>query len=102
MINSAYGKITENLRKRISDKIVSNGKNILKHFSKPTFISRKIFDKNYATIHEIKPVLKLNKPINFGFTVLAEMLFTDTDSLTYEIKLEDVYEEFLNTNICLI
>ena len=24
----------------------------------------------------------------------AEMLFTDTDGLTYEIKLEDVYEEF--------
>ena len=24
----------------------------------------------------------------------AELLFTDTDSLTYEIKLEDVYEEF--------
>ena len=23
------------------------------------------------------------------------MLFTDTDSLTYEIKLEDVYEEFV-------
>ena len=24
----------------------------------------------------------------------AELLFIDTDSLTYEIKLEDVYEEF--------
>ena len=23
----------------------------------------------------------------------AELLFTDTDSLTYEIKLKDVYEE---------
>ena len=31
----------------------------------------------------------------------AEFLFTDTDSLTYEIKSEDVYEEFLSTNICL-
>ena len=56
----------------------------------------------------------LNKPIYVGFTVLelskwlmydfhynfikkhfdAELLFTDTDSLTYEIKSEDVYEEF--------
>ena len=25
----------------------------------------------------------------------AELLFTDTDSLTYEIKSKDVYEEFL-------
>ena len=32
----------------------------------------------------------------------AELLFTDTDTLTYEIKSEDVYEEFLSTNICLI
>ena len=24
----------------------------------------------------------------------AELIFTDTDSLTYEIKWEDVYEEF--------
>ena len=32
----------------------------------------------------------------------AELLFTDTDRLTYEIKSEDVYEEFLSTNICLI
>ena len=31
----------------------------------------------------------------------AELLFTDTDSFTYEIKSEAVYEEFLRTNICL-
>ena len=56
----------------------------------------------------------LNKPIYIGFTVLelskwlmydfhynfikkkfdAELLFTDTDSLTYEIKSENFYEEF--------
>ena len=43
---------------------------ILKHTSKRTFISSKIFDKNYAATHEIKPVLTLNKPIYVGFTVL--------------------------------
>ena len=104
----------ENLRKGISVKIVNNEKDFLKHVSKPTFISRKIFDKNYAAIHEIKPVLTLNKPIYVGFTVLelskwllydfhynfikkhfdAELLFTDTDSLTYGIKSEDAYENF--------
>ena len=30
------------------------------------------------------------------------MLFTDTDSLTYEIKSENVYEDFLSGKICLI
>ena len=62
MINSVYGKTMENLRKRINVRVVSNEKDYLKHVSKPTLISRKIFDKNYAAIHEIKQV--------FGFTVL--------------------------------
>ena len=31
----------------------------------------------------------------------AELLFADTDSLTYEIKSENVYEEFLSGKICL-
>ena len=86
----------------------------LKYTSTPTHITHKIFGKSYAAIHEIKPGLTFNKPISAGFTVLelsnwlmydfhyrfikkhfdAELLFTDTDSLTYEIKSEDVYEEF--------
>ena len=70
MINSLYGKTMENLRKRISVKIVNNEKDFLKHVSKPTFISTKISDKNHAAIHEIKLVLTLNKPIFVGFTVL--------------------------------
>ena len=31
----------------------------------------------------------------------AELLFTDTDRLTYEIKSENVYEKFLSGKICL-
>ena len=115
MINSVYGKTMENFRKRINVRLVNNEQDFLNYTSKPTHINHKIFDKNYAAIHEIKPVLILNKPIYVGFIVLdlskwkmydfhynfikknfdAELLFTDTDSLTYEIKSEDVYEEFL-------
>ena len=56
MINSVYGKTMENLRKTVSVKIMNNEKHYLKHVSKPTFISREIFDKHYAAIHEIKPI----------------------------------------------
>ena len=49
---------------------MTNEKDFLKYTSRPTHISHKIFDKNYAAIHEIKPVLILNKPIYVGFTVL--------------------------------
>ena len=101
-------------KKRINVRLVNNEKDFLKYTSRPTHITHKIFGKNYAAIHEIKPVLTLNKPIYVGFTVLelnkwlmhdfhynfikkhfdAELLFNNTDSLTYEIKLKDVYEEF--------
>ena len=63
----------------------------------------------------------LNKPIHVGFTVPelskylmydfhytftkkkfdTDLLFTNTNILTYEIKLKDVYEENININTCL-
>ena len=113
-INSVYAKTMENLRERISVQLVKNAEDFLKYSSRPTYITHKVFDKNYADNQEIKPVLILNKPIYVGFTVLelrkwlmydfhynftknhvdAKLLFTDTDGLTYGIKSEDVYEEF--------
>ena len=114
MINSVYGKTMENLRKRINLRFVNNKKDFLKYTSRPTYVNHKLFNKSFAAIHEVKPVLILNKPIYVGFTVLdlskwlmydfhynfikknfnADLLLTDTDSLTYEIKSENVYKEF--------
>ena len=111
----------ENLRKRINVRLVNNETGFLKYTNKPTRITHKIFGKNYAANHEIKPVLTLNKPIYVGFTVLelskwliydfhynfikkqidAELLFTDIDCLTYEIKSEGVMKNVLRANICL-
>ena len=70
MNNSAYGKTVENVRKRINIRLVKNAKDYFKHVSKPTFISQNFFSENFAAIHEIKPVLVLNKPIYAEFTVL--------------------------------
>ena len=114
MINSAYGKTMENLRKIINVRLINNAADFLKFTSKPKYITHNIFGKNYAVFPGIKPVLLLNKPICVGFIVLdlskwnmynfhynfmkknfdAELLFADTDSLTYEIKSENVCEEF--------
>ena len=115
MINSVYGKTIENLRKRINVRLANNAKDFLKSTSRPTHVTHKLFNKDYAPIQEFKPVLLLNKPIYVGFTALdlskwnmydfhyfnfikrnfdAELLFNDTDILTYEIKSENVYEEF--------
>ena len=60
----------ENLRKRISFKLVNNAKVYVKCISKPTFASQTIFGKNFVAIHEIKAVLTLDKPIYLGFSIL--------------------------------
>ena len=104
----------ENLRKRVNVKLINNAKVYVKSVSRPTFVSQKIFSKNLVAIHKIKLILLLNKPIYVGFSVLelskllmydfhynyfkekydARLLFTDTDSLVYEIKgVDDIYEK---------
>ena len=113
MINSIYGKTMENLRKRIRVRLINNAKDYVKCVSKPNSISQKIFSKNFVAIHQIKPVLTLNKPIYVGFSILdlrelliykfhyehikkkidAKLLFGNTDSLVYEIEGEDFYED---------
>ena len=60
----------ENLRKRISVRMMNNEKDYSKYTSKPTLFSTKILGKNYAPVHEIKPVLRFNKPIYVRFSVL--------------------------------
>ena len=102
------------MRKRLKIRIVKNEKDIIKHISKSSYISHKIFDKNLVVIHENKICLTLNKPIYVGFTVLEisilaiyafpydfmkkifndfKLLFIDTDSLCYEICNENPYEK---------
>ena len=114
IINSVYGKTMENVRKRVNVKLINNENNYLKVVSRPSFVSQKILDKNLVAVHRIKPVLLLNKPIYVGFSILelgemimydwrynyfvktfdCSLLFTDTDSLVYEIKDNDsVYDE---------
>ena len=70
MINSVYGKAMDSLRKRINVRFVNNKKDFLKYTSRPTYVTHKLFNKEYAAIHEIKPVLVLSKPIYKEFTVL--------------------------------
>ena len=118
MNNSVFGKTMENLSKRVDVRLVTNEKKLLKLTSKPTYVSSKIFNKNLVAVHKIKEALILNRPAYVGICILdlsktlmydfhynyikkkyddrAELLFTDTDSLTYEIEAEDVYQDFWN------
>ena len=121
MNNAVYEKAMENLRNRIDVKLVSKKKDYLKWASKPSYMSHKIFDNDLVTIRKHKFALTLNKPPYIGICILelskvlmyeshhdyiknkygnkSRLLFTDTDSLMYEIKTEDVYEDFSNDKI---
>ena len=116
MNNSVFGKTMENLRKRVDVRLVTDEKKLLKLTSKPTYVSSKIFNENLVAVHKIKETLTLNRPAYVGMCILdlsktlmydfhhnyikeiygnkAKLLFTDTDSLTYEIKAKDVYKDF--------
>ena len=116
MNNSVFGKTMENLRKRQDIRLVTDEEKLLKWVSRPSFISSKIFNEDLVAVHKIKPTLTLNRPAYVGMCILdlsktlmydfhynyiksqygdkARLLFTDTDSLTYEIEADDVYQDF--------
>ena len=116
MNNSVFGKTMENLRNRVDVRLITDEKKLVKWASRPTFVSSKIFNENLVAVHKVKEVLKLNKPSYVGMCILdisktlmydfhynyikkkygdkAKLLFTDTDSLMYEIQTKDAYKDF--------
>ena len=106
----------ENLRNRIDVKLVSNKKDYLKLTLKSSYMSQKVFDDDLVAIRKNKVTLTLNKPEYVGICILdlynvlmykfhyyyiknkygnsSRLLFTDAESWIYEIKTEDVCEDF--------
>ena len=115
MNNSVFGKTMENIRNRVDIRLVNEEKQAKKLVSKPTFERRKIFCKDLAAVHMKRTKIMFDKPIYVGFWILdlsktlmydfhynyivkkygqkQKLLFTDTDSLAYEIKTDDFYQD---------
>ena len=106
----------ENVRNRIDFQIVTNEKDLLKLTSKPRFTNKTEFSESVVGVNLQKTKVMLNKPVMVGFCILelskvsmydfhyntilkkygakkAKFVFTDTDSLCYEIQTEDVYKD---------
>ncbi len=115
MNNSVFGKTMENVRNRVNVKLVTNKKACNKLTKKSNFKSVNISHENLIAVHMEKTTVKLNKPIQIGMSILdlsktlmyrfhydyiktkygdrATLLFTDTDSLCYEIQTDDFYKD---------
>ena len=115
MNNSVFGKTMENIRNRVNVKLVNTEEKLKKLIAKPNFRSRKIFSENLVSVHMKKTSLTMNKPVYLGMCILdlsktimydfhynyikpkygnkAKLLFTDTDSLMYEIETEDFFND---------
>ena len=85
MNNSVYVKTMENLRKRAK----INVKDYKIYVSKPSFVSQKIFSEKFVAIHEIKPVLTLDKPIYVSILDLSKLLMYEFHYKYIQLKYEN-------------
>ena len=115
MNNAVFGKTMENIRNRVDVRLVTKEEQLKKLVKKPNFDRINIFTENLVAVHMKKTTINLNKPIYLGMSILelsktlmydfhynyikkrygknANLLFTDTDSLCYEIKTQDFYKD---------
>ena len=118
MNNSVFGKTMENVRDRSKIRIV-NGQETEKLerlIAKPNYRGAFVFENSgLVSVSMEESTVTLNKPIYLGQAILdlsrtlmynfhygyvkpkygdrARLLFTDTDSLCYQIQTEDFYED---------
>ena len=105
----------ENLRNRGTVDLVTSEEKLKKLAAQPSFKQFKVFHENLVASERAKVELALNRPIYVGFAILdllktliydfhysyikrkhpdSTLLFTDTDSLIYQIQTINVYEVF--------
>jgi len=117
MNNCVFGKTIENIENRADIKLVEDKEKARTLAAKPNYDHCTIFDQHLVAIHMTKTKNYYNKPVYLGMCVLdlstsltydfhynyikpkygseAKLLYTDTDSLIYEIGAEDFYRDIV-------
>jgi hypothetical protein len=113
--NAVFGKSLQNCRNYMDLRLVSSPLRAKKLVAKPSFKYFHHINEDLVTIEMMKPKIVLNKPVYAGFSILdlskvliyefhydvikhrygddAQLLFSDTDSLTYQIRTQDLYQD---------
>jgi len=116
MSNAVYGKMIEQLRNRVTVKLGSDPIKVKKWIQKPMCKRFEITNSDLVMITMTKQKLLMNKLIYAGMAILdiakmvvyqfhyhymmlkyspdqCRLLFTDNDSLTYEVQPDDIYKD---------
>ena len=119
MNNSVFGKTMKNIRKHRNIKLVTTEEKYLRTVMKPNFKSGVLFGENLMGCEMGKIKVVMNKPVYLGQAILdlskivmyefhydymvpkyalekLKLCYMDTDSLVYDIKTEDFYEDIAN------
>ena len=106
MNNAVYGKTMENVRNHMDFELVNKQERIQKCINNPNYKSRHVINENLVGVEKYKTILKLDKPIYLGMSILdiskhymysfyydvlknkykenIRLLYTDTDSYVLE------------------
>lgn len=119
MNNSVFGKTMKNLRKRTDIKLVRphEDRKMKKLKASPLFARKKEMTSGLAAIHMHKSLVKLDKPVytilegskilmyDFYYNFMkkeygprCDLLYTDTDSLLFEVETEDFYKDMMKNS----
>ena len=119
MNNSVFGKTIENIRKHRNIKLVTTEEKYLHTVMCPNYKSGVLFGENLMGCEMGKIKVVMNKPVYLGQAILdlskivmyefhydymvpkcdlekLKLCYMDTDSLVYDIKTEDFYEDIAN------
>ena len=119
MNNSVFGNTMENISKHRNIKLVTTVEKYLPTVMKPNFKSGVLFGENLMGCEMGKIKVVMNKPVYFGQVILdlskivmyefhydymvpkyslekLKLCYLDMDSLVYDIKTEDFYEDIAN------
>ena len=115
MNNAVYGKTMENVRNHIFD-LVATQERIQKCINNPNYKGCHIINEELAGVEKTKTVLKLDKPIFLGMSILdlskvymysfyydvlkarykddIRLIYTDTDRYVLQTFTEDLFEDW--------
>ena len=119
MNNSVFGKTMENIRKHRNIGLLTTEEKYLRTVMKPNFKSGVLFGENLMGCEMGKIKVVMNKPVYLGQAILdlskivmyefhydhmvpkyglekLKLCYMDTDSLVYDIKTEDFYEDIMD------